>query len=440
MLMSSRGFWSLLWLVLVCLLLYRATKEEPECSSAVRVFSDHPEERSSTRSNALVSSAPSPTQSVPHSASGDKSSRPTPPETQSTAATAAPLALDPDELQLILNRLAFKTGPKIRPRCRNWHTISGKVEDLRSNRKSGGSRGGDVSTPDPDTLVCMDAILRKRSKTPPEPCFAVSIGIDNIWTFDDYMLEQGCTVFAVDPSMVKVDEEQVEEKAAAAAVRTQEEGFRRHPERHRFYHAGIGEWDTYEEDGVRGKMRKGDEQDGSKEASRPFQGFYDLPSQYRTITLDRLMRDMGTAHLDVIRMDCEGAEWPVLARWLWGGRIGGGKPSKIFPGGTSAAESSGGKGIGNGGPLIDRIDQLLLEIHYDQKGLELQMRVTKALFAGETPPFEGFHGVRNAWAGGVVGGTQRLSPVWELGLWRQGWAQTELVVRVVSPEDMVNNV
>ena len=37
--------------------------------------------------------------------------------------------------------------------------------------------------------------------------------------------------------------------------------------------------------------------------------------RYKTVTIQTLMHHMGTDHLDVVRMDCEGAEWGVLNQW-----------------------------------------------------------------------------------------------------------------------------
>ena len=75
--------------------------------------------------------------------------------------------------------------------------------------------------------------------------------------------------------------------------------YQRHATLHKFYPAGIAA-----SDGTGG--------DGGPTA---FQMNYALPGQYQTVTLQHLMKDMGTDHLDVVRMDCEGAEWGVLNQW-----------------------------------------------------------------------------------------------------------------------------
>jgi hypothetical protein len=47
---------------------------------------------------------------------------------------------------------------------------------------------------EPDLHICLDHL-------PKEGCVVYSIGINNIWDFDDFLLEQGCEVFSFDPSM-----------------------------------------------------------------------------------------------------------------------------------------------------------------------------------------------------------------------------------------------
>ena len=46
---------------------------------------------------------------------------------------------------------------------------------------------------EPDVRICLDNIS--------PPCNVLSIGIANIWHFDDFMLKQGCRVWSYDPSM-----------------------------------------------------------------------------------------------------------------------------------------------------------------------------------------------------------------------------------------------
>ena len=55
------------------------------------------------------------------------------------------------------------------------------------------------SVKDPLRKICLDPLIEKRKRS--EPCFAISIGIDFEWSFDDLMIEYGCTVYALDPSM-----------------------------------------------------------------------------------------------------------------------------------------------------------------------------------------------------------------------------------------------
>ena len=98
------------------------------------------------------------------------------------------------------------------------------------------------------------------------------------------------------------------------------------------------------------------------------------------------MRELSTDRIDVVRMDCEGAEWPVLEAWYRKG-------------------------------LLDKIDTLLLEVHFDQGRLQGQLDVmSKVLAKGNV-----FWSQRNNYAGGTVDGI--LNPVWELSTWNKKWAE-----------------
>jgi hypothetical protein len=146
--------------------------------------------------------------------------------------------------------------------------------------------------------------------------------------------------------------------------------FDRHPTRHKFYEAGIAS-----RDGTR----------HANDTRMPFQSLYNIPSNYKTITLQTLMSTMGTDHLDVVRMDCEGAEWQVLEAWLADG-------------------------------LLPKIDQLLLEIHMDREHLKEQLNTITRLLQHENVVWS----QRNPYAGSNIKGTV-LRPVWELGLWNRAW-------------------
>lgn len=200
---------------------------------------------------------------------------------------------------------------------------------------------------DPLTHVCLDTLEQKQKRL--QQCFVVSIGIDNVWTFDDLMLKQGCTVYSLDPSMGQNINDR----------------FTRHKERHKFLSKGIGVVDSA----------------GAQQKLTAFQQTYRIPSRFPTVTLESLMKEMGTDRLDVVRMDCEGAEWPVLEAWASAG-------------------------------LLDKIDQLLLEIHMDRANLPQELSTMSKMLEHDNIMWS----ARNLYSPQVIRGTPLL-PVWELGLW-----------------------
>lgn len=77
--------------------------------------------------------------------------------------------------------------------------------------------------------------------------------------------------------------------------------YQRHPERHKFFAAGIG-------------VAEGEKDTGGEHSF--FAKMYAIPDKYKIVTLESLMQQMKTEHVDIVRMDCEGAEWPVLESWM----------------------------------------------------------------------------------------------------------------------------
>ena len=216
-----------------------------------------------------------------------------------------------------------------RGKCKHIHTIRPHHKQPR----------------DPLTHVCLDAVENKKKRG--EPCYVVSIGIDNVWIFDDLMLSQGCTVYSLDPSMGPNTNNR----------------YTRHPVRHKFFAQGIGV------------------SDGLGRPQTQFQRGYRIPSSFNTVSLTSLMKQMGTSKLDVVRMDCEGAEWTVLEAWLAAG-------------------------------LLDSIEQLLLEVHMDSGHLQQQMETISRVLAHDNVMWS----ARNTYSPHALPGTP-LTPVWELGLW-----------------------
>jgi hypothetical protein len=216
-------------------------------------------------------------------------------------------------------------------RCRHPHTIPPPPNQLK----------------DPKINVCLDGVLEKRRQR--QPCYVVSIGIANIWSFDDLMLKEGCTVYSVDPSMGGKPEHT----------------FHRHSTRHKFFSVGIGAIDG---------IHSGSKTDFQKQ-------YKGLPRTYTTVTLQTLMKEMGTKRLDIVRMDCEGAEWHVLEAWLAAG-------------------------------LLDKMDQLLFEIHMTKEDLPNQLRTLSQVFNHVNM----VSSQRNPYSPKRIQGTT-LAPVWELGTW-----------------------
>jgi hypothetical protein len=111
---------------------------------------------------------------------------------------------------------------------------------------------------------CLDDIQ-------PNNCTVYSFGIARQWDFDDFFHKYGCTVYSYDPS----------------------NGLKKHKrgERHFFDSIGIGV-----EDGLH------------KGASTLYGG----DTNYEVRTLDTLMKQNGNTHIDILRIDTEGAEWEIL--------------------------------------------------------------------------------------------------------------------------------
>ena len=136
--------------------------------------------------------------------------------------------------------------------CKKYHVIKGTDKE-------------------PDVRICLDNIS--------PPCNVLSIGIANIWHFDDFMLKQGCRVWSYDPSMKPGN-------------------YKRGP-LHEFFNIGIGKKDGF-----------------NKDKSTLYTNSHSSRiKQFETKTLETMMKDMNVNHLDVIRIDTEGAEWDILNTW-----------------------------------------------------------------------------------------------------------------------------
>ena len=127
---------------------------------------------------------------------------------------------------------------------------------------------------EPDVHICLDAI-------PTNGCVVYSIGIANNWIVDVFMVEQGCDVFSFDPSMAGVKKH------------------KRHA-KHLFEPIGIGTIDG---------IHTGEST------------LYGKKQNYPVETLGHIMSRHGHAHLTMVRMDVEGAEWDVLEQWMAKGWI-----------------------------------------------------------------------------------------------------------------------
>lgn len=123
-----------------------------------------------------------------------------------------------------------------------------------------------VVLPDTTTskMICLDNIL-------PGSCIVYSFGINYQWDFDDYMHNYGCTVYSFDPGM------DYKEKRG---------------ENHYFEKIGIG-------------VKTGKYNGPST--------LYSGETNYYVETLDSIMKRLGHSHIDLIRLDTEGAEFDVLA-------------------------------------------------------------------------------------------------------------------------------
>ncbi|KAH8044460.1 hypothetical protein JL721_12845 [Aureococcus anophagefferens] len=128
--------------------------------------------------------------------------------------------------------------------------------------------------------VCLDDLE--------PPCVVYSFGVADSWTFDDFAAARGCEVFSFDPAMAR-------------------QGSFRRGASIRFEPVGVGN-ETLEF------------YDGSDSTSL----FGGAATGYPVETLADIMARHAHPFVDVVRMDIEGAEWPVLAEMLHGSvrRIG----------------------------------------------------------------------------------------------------------------------
>lgn len=98
------------------------------------------------------------------------------------ASTPTPLALkdpasftptDIEQMNMVLATQLTANTEKTRKSCQNMHVL----------------QPTDEAKKDPFTYVCLDSVLAKKKEG--KPCYAISIGIANIWHFDDLMIEWG---------------------------------------------------------------------------------------------------------------------------------------------------------------------------------------------------------------------------------------------------------
>lgn len=116
---------------------------------------------------------------------------------------------------------------------------------------------------------------------------------------------------------------------------------------------------------------------------------YGEKTNYEVETLGHIMERHGHTHLTMVRMDVESAEWAVLEQWLAKG-------------------------------WIERMDQLLLEIHMWKRGDEKRhSRILHSI------PMELFHTAKNHWDGTRLHGD--MTRVYEMG-WIRRSPPTSMVV------------
>eukprot|EP01084_Bolivina_argentea_P142587 250497_1 len=123
-------------------------------------------------------------------------------------------------------------------------------------------------TNEPDAHICFDNLQH--------PCYVLSFGIAYDFSFDDIMLEKGCYVWSLDPSM-------------------RPGNYTRH-KNHKFLFRGIGT------------------NDGQHIGTSTL--WQNKEISYNVITLQTLMNKYNIPYVDIIRMDIESAEWDVLQNWL----------------------------------------------------------------------------------------------------------------------------
>ena len=182
---------------------------------------------------------------------------------------------------------------------------------------------------EPDVHICLDHIVRGK-------CVVYSMGIANNWIFDDFMIKRGCKVFSFDPSM--------------------DVGIHKRHVNHLFEPVGIG--------AITGKhVGKSTLYGGRK--------------NYPIETLKHIMDRHGHTFLNIVRMDVEGAEWPVLRQWMKEG-------------------------------WFESIGQLLLEIH-----MRGNSGKTFDILQGVASGHRLFHTARNMWNNDFIHGD--MSRVYEVG-------------------------
>ncbi|XP_041369608.1 methyltransferase-like protein 24 [Gigantopelta aegis] len=122
--------------------------------------------------------------------------------------------------------------------------------------------------------ICWDKPYRPR-----KPCIVYSFGINFEFSFDDAMAERGCTVYSFDPSMGVTDH--------------------KHSSRVYFKNMGIGAKDV-------------------DDFIPNFDGYVQLTQRWKMRTLKSIRKMLGheNAVIDVLKIDIEIYEWPVVANFL----------------------------------------------------------------------------------------------------------------------------
>jgi len=208
-------------------------------------------------------------------------------------------------------------------------------------------------TADVDGNVSRNAIPAPTSpQVPPSTssnssCVALSMGINYHWEFDDLMLSLGCRVWSFDPTVKTSVNQGCSPKDSFCTVR--------HPSRHQFVPVAIGVRDDVavaanqlEDVGSRTKLH------------------LSTDGKYREISLRTAMDHV--AHIDfvdVLRLDVEGSEIPILEQWLSDG-------------------------------LFTKTGQLLIEIHIDDsRSTRTYERFARVLLDGVLQTMDVFYVSKN---------------------------------------------